>query len=446
VLQGARTLRIAIFLVVVGLAVWATPADAGEVQANAGILLMGPGSATVNNFTVTASPTITAQIEVLDTAGMTADTGCVGTGDSHIVYCDPFDIQQAAAFLQGGNDSFTMVLDLPTVVVAGDGNDTVDGGSKNDQIEGDAGNDTLSGHDGNDTLTDFSGGASANGDDEFYGGNGNDFLDGGSMTDGSGAGGDVLNGGPDVDTVSYAKRTQPLTVTEDNHANDGQAGEGDNVIGVEHVILGSKGDKATGDGSNNTLEGRNGNDALNGGNGNDHLLGQNGSDTLIGGGGADTFSGGAGLDKVDYTARTKRVTVTIGAGANDGAAGEKDNVLDDVEAVLGGSGSDVLTGEDGANTLSGAAGADQLNGLGGDDSLNGGTGKDVITGGSGDEVITGGPSPDKITAGSGDDVINAKDGAKDAIDCGTGDDHATADAIDVVASNCEHVTRAARAR
>ena len=62
-----------------------------------------------------------------------------------------------------------------------------------------------------------------------------------------------------------------------------------------------------------------------------------------------------------------------------------------------------------------------------------------LSGGSGDEVITGGPSPDKITGGSGDDVINAKDGSKDTIDCGTGSDRVTVDAIDVVSSNCEQV-------
>jgi hypothetical protein len=54
-------------------------------------------------------------------------------------------------------------------------------------------------------------------------------------------------------------------------------------------------------------------------------------------------------------------------------------------------------------------------------------------------VITGGPSPDKITGGTGDDVINAKDGSKDTIDCGTGSDRVTVDAIDVVSSNCEQV-------
>ena len=63
----------------------------------------------------------------------------------------------------------------------------------------------------------------------------------------------------------------------------------------------------------------------------------------------------------------------------------------------------------------------------------------MLSGGIGHEVITGGPSPDRITGGSGDDVINSKDGSKDTIDCGTGSDRVTVDAIDVVSSNCEQV-------
>ena len=38
-------------------------------------------------------------------------------------------------------------------------------------------------------------------------------------------------------------------------------------------------------------------------------------------------------------------------------------------------------------------------------------------------------------------MIAAAAGAKDTIDCGTGDDDVTADRTDVVARNCEHVHR-----
>ena len=45
----------------------------------------------------------------------------------------------------------------------------------------------------------------------------------------------------------------------------------------------------------------------------------------------------------------------------------------------------------------------------------------------------------QLSGGSGDEVITAKDGSKDTIDCGTGSDRVTVDAIDVVSSNCEQV-------
>ena len=66
------------------------------------------------------------------------------------------------------------------------------------------------------------------GDDELDGLRGNDVLDGG-------AGADDLMGGAGTDTVTYADRTAPRDVTLDGGADDGEAGEGDNVLGVENV-------------------------------------------------------------------------------------------------------------------------------------------------------------------------------------------------------------------
>jgi Ca2+-binding RTX toxin-like protein len=430
-------LRLSVLVVAI-LAVGAPVAYGGTAFSSPPALLVGDdtGSET-NQITVLIPPGIPTYRVAEITLPMTPSTGCSATPDPTEVDCNPFQIQSLAAFLHGGNDSFQDNAGLPAIISGGDGNDTLGGGSANDQIEGDLGNDFMYGSDGNDVLQD-EGGFGSGGTDQLYGQGGNDHLDGGVIAN-SGAGADVLDGGTGTDSLTYAQRTQPLTITEDGNSNDGQAVEADNVTAIENFVLGSAGDHVTGDGSANTLDARAGGDFLNGGAGNDHLLGGSGNDTLTGSTGADVLSGGPGIDKASYTTRTKRVTVTIGLGANDGVTGEKDNVLDDVEVVLGGLAGDVLTGEDGANTLVGGAGADQLNGLGGDDNLNGGTGADVLAGGSGDEIITGGPKPDKISGGSGDDVINAKDSSKDTIDCGTGNDHVTVDAIDVVSSNCEHV-------
>ena len=39
----------------------------------------------------------------------------------------------------------------------------------------------------------------------------------------------ILNGGDGTDAATYGGRAAPVTVTLDNQANDGEAGEGDNV-------------------------------------------------------------------------------------------------------------------------------------------------------------------------------------------------------------------------
>ncbi|MFZ5438761.1 MAG: calcium-binding protein [Myxococcota bacterium] len=104
-----------------------------------------------------------------------------------------------------------------------------------------------------------------------------------------------------------------------------------------------------------------GDDSLTGGSGDDTLFGDTGADVLSGGtsaSDADTLSGGAGTDTVSYATRSAGVTVTVGAGSNDGEAGEQDDVQADVETVIGGAGADTFTGTSGAQTFSGGAGDD----------------------------------------------------------------------------------------
>jgi hypothetical protein len=56
-------------------------------------------------------------------------------------------------------------------------------------------------------------------------------------------GNDVLDGGPGRDDTSYS-RTAPVTITLDGVANDGEAGEADNVQ-VEDVFTGDGNDTIT---------------------------------------------------------------------------------------------------------------------------------------------------------------------------------------------------------
>jgi Ca2+-binding RTX toxin-like protein len=89
------------------------------------------------------------------------------------------------------------------------------------------------------------------------------------------------------------------------------------------------------------------------------------------------------------------------------------------DAVLGGSGHDVLRGTGAGERLAGFGGEDGIWGLAGDDELYGGLGSDMQLG------------------GAGDDFIEARDGERDYVECGSGNDVASVDLGDRVARNCE---------
>ena len=91
-----------------------------------------------------------------------------------------------------------------------------------------------------------------------------------------------------------------------------------------------------------TIVGEAGDDTLSGGGGNDNLRGD---------AGADDLSGGDGQDEASYAGATAPLQLSIGDSANNGAAGEGDDIHDDIEALAGGSGNDVLIGNAGANRL-----------------------------------------------------------------------------------------------
>jgi hypothetical protein len=117
------------------------------------------------------------------------------------------------------------------------------------------------------------------------------------------------------------------------------------------------------------------------------------------------MNGGAGTDTVDYEGRSAKVTVTLDGVANDGEALEGDNVLRNVENVLGGTVGDDLSGDGDANTL------------------DGGPGEDLVVGNGGGDILQGGNAPD---------VIWARDGKRDRVNCGDDGDLAITDPQDAV--------------
>jgi len=88
------------------------------------------------------------------------------------------------------------------------------------------------------------------------------------------------------------------------------------------------------------------------------------------------------------------VTASIGDGANDGEAGELDDVQGDVERLRGGSGADTLNGDDAASIIYGGAGDDVIDGNAGNDVLHGQAGADTI------DALDGFPFRDRLVCGS----------------------------------------------
>ena len=244
----------------------------------------------------------------------------------------------------------------------------------------------------------------------------------------------------------------------------------------------------TGPGNDNPVYGYGGNDRLNGGIGSDNLIGGTGDDVLDGGpgddylediaygteadsAGTDTYIGGGGSDRLNLDGRSEDLALSLDGVANDGAAGEGDNIGPDISTVIGGHGADTFTGNAGGNAFDGGEGNDSIKGAGGDDNLVGGAGNDSIAGGdgqdvlggeSGDDMLSGGPGVDRFWGDAigacipgycsyGQDQINARDGNQETLNCGPGTDSAQVDASDYVVmetgetDQCESVDRAAGA-
>jgi Ca2+-binding RTX toxin-like protein len=331
--------------------------------------------------------------------GKGADDMSGGAGNDTVDYSsrtNPIVIQLGIGPVDGEVGEHDNVhIDVETVL-GGSGNDTINGSSRANMLIGNGGNDILNGLGGDDTLD---GGAGADG---MYGGSGND-------------------------TVTYASRTNPVFISSDGVANDGEAGEGDDIgTSIETMIGGSGDDQITGNDNNELLLGGGGNDTLNGAGGNDTLDGQAGADQMIGGPGNDT---------VTYASRAAAVSVNIDGVANDGAPGEGDNIDFSVETVIGGSGNDFMLGPEVDSMGNYIYTPVNFQGGPGNDTLGGGIGNDTLLGGPGNDAIDGGGGADNfIDGGDGNDYLSVDVGidgdfGSGTINGGNGNDTITSGAL-----------------
>ena len=326
-------------------------------------------------------------------AHLAAGNGCESPL-SRTVTCAAAGVNRVVINLEDQDDAVSVgglfgggTFGIPITIDGGSGHDQLSMGSEADIVTGGTGPDTLLGGAGNDTIS------AGDGDDTVSGADGNDALRGDAGADElqPGDGADDIRGGDGVDSVFFGNGSDVITL--DERANDS---DGDNVHGdVELVDGGAGNDRLTGNDAANALRGGTGDDAIDGG---------GGPDQIEGGTGADDLHGGLSFDQVSYPAAGAQ-RVTLDDAADDGAAGEGDNVHGDVESVSAGPGNDALTGNAAANTLDGGDG---------DDSLSGGGGVDTYLG------------------GPGTDTISARDGLPERVDCGPGGGTATVDTTDLV--------------
>jgi hypothetical protein len=145
-------------------------------------------------------------------------------------------------------------------------------------------------------------------------------------------------------------------------------------------------------------------------------------------------------------------TATVSSDLPDPNRSDNSNVVSvDVPGVASGTAcSNVIKGSKKADRLRGTSKGDRISGLGRDDVLRGLGGADCLNGGKGDDRVLGGAGGDKLTGskgrdvllgGAGNDVLRSRDGVRDVVKCGAGQDRVIADRKDRVAKDCEQVAK-----
>ncbi len=276
-------------------------------------------------------------------------------------------------------------------------------------------------------------------------------CDTGSFSFTSGAGQDNLTADP-----PGSGSTARIAITGNLGGGDDEffGGEGPSVVhgggGNDYLVGAAGNDTLFGDDGNDTFLGHAGNDKYDGGAGDD-VIGLTKGVTNDDDPGDDDYRGGTGSDTLVLDGHAAGMAISIDEIANDGSSGEADNVHNDIELIRatnkndvfnGGPGVDKFEGNAGDDTIHGGAGDDDLYGGGGDDKVYGDDGNDKVQGANGADTVDGGSGTDQIYGDIGAcsiscsfdaDVLLARDGQRDAVDCGGGADTAQVDPLDVVA-------------
>ncbi len=422
----------------------AAPALAAPTAVRSGNLLTVTGDAAANTIAAGGS----SNAATVTAAGINDPDGggAACTVSGAVLSCSGVTVVQVDG--AGGNDALTdtrpyvtpdqspLALDM----AGGAGDDSLEGGPLRNRFDAEPGADTYRG-----------GTAPVDPGSQFY----KSFVSSG----GDPSAIQLDDGNVDVYRVPSSSTT-PVSLSLDGVANDGAAGELDNLFNdIEDVQAGSGDDRLSAGGNAVRLTGGRGNDVITGSPQADDLYGggdggaQGGTDSIAGGAGddrlfpgdyapdpgdppgtpgpdrldgglgddelyddrgADDLFGGPGRDRA-YVSRSQPtdggpvyffadfpVTVSLDDQANDGVtgAGEGDNVHSDIEDLSTGNGADVITGSAASN---------------------------AIESGAGNDVVTAGPGADVVTLGPGEDTTSVQDGQSDVVDGGTGTDGASVD-------------------
>jgi Ca2+-binding RTX toxin-like protein len=341
--------RLALFVVVLAFAAAAAPAGADTTTVS-----LGGGGYTVHVTNEQPSSPADNMIEVTEDASH--NLLVTDIGDDVDVVAGPNCSQQtidrvscpedanhtADLEVTPGKGQDQVAINLPERALSGIASIHVFGGPGSDRLVGSAGPDTLDGdgRQGNGAVF------TENPNFPEFGQEGNDVLEG--------AGGrDTLFGQGERDYLNGARRGESGTETVSNTLDGGTGSDffdAGNSLGADRFTGGSGEDAPT---SSETTS-----SAI--------LIPE-----LINGERAQVFGG----DTVSYGPRVFTASGSAGISADldgvadDGAAGEGDQIDADVESLVGSIRDDTITGSTGANRLEGRLGSDRMEGLAGPDRM-----------------------------------------------------------------------------